>query len=281
MRDSLEERPSVFDQNADAASLPRRRLSAPLLLVGGVIALSVRAGLFEGSGGSSATHLNFLPVHPTSTVSRGVDALNVQQRVNFLNFPLATMFNLLNSLFMMLNTCSSITTSKSKVRLQAAVREYAVGRLTLADISAKYGISQSTISNRARLLGLPKRERGRWRAAEPSQRQKDVLAMVQHHTYAAVGEHFGLSKQRVAQIVSRWSDHNNPAKHAQAEYEIVDKSYVISFRLGGKERSLLKKALKTARFRNLRSPNDVARALVYDFIDATDRKLDDGLVVTV
>lgn len=103
--------------------------------------------------------------------------------------------------------------------------------------------------------------------------------MVKDHTYESVGAQFGLSKQRIAQIVSRWSEENASTGNPPPQYESVDKTCVVSFRLGGRERSLLKNALKTARFRNLRSPNDVARALVYDFIDATDGKLDTGIVV--
>ena len=106
--------------------------------------------------------------------------------------------------------------------------------------------------------------------------------MAKDRTYEEIADQFGFSKQRVHQILKRWSGaeaqqwSNAAAKRNEVN---VYKSHVISFRIGVLEHSLLKQAVNTRYFVGSRSVNQVARALVYHCIEATKGNLESGIVV--
>ncbi len=183
----------------------------------------------------------------------------------------------------MLNACSTKTTLKSEGNLLAAMREYMTGTAKVGEIAARFGVSPATISTRARLLGLPKRRRGRRPHAEPPPRHREIIQLAKDRTYEQIADQFGCSKQRVHQILKRWSgaktEHLSDAV-TKADEENVYKSHVVSFRVGILEHSLLKKAVNTRHFVGSYSVNQVAKALVYHFIEATQGNLESGIVVT-
>ncbi len=175
------------------------------------------------------------------------------------------------------------TPPKSEINLLEAMREYMAGTMKVSEIAARFGVSSATISTRARSLGLPERGRGRRPHSEPPPRHREILQLAEDQTYEEIADRFGFSKQRVHQILQRWSgakaeEWNDAA--TKADEVNVYKSHVVSFRVGILEHSLLKKAVNTGHFVGSHSVNQVARAILYHFIEATRGNLESGNVVT-
>ena len=115
------------------------------------------------------------------------------------------------------------------------MREYLSGTMKVSEIAARFGVSSATISTRARSLGLPERGRGRRPHSEPPPRHREVLQLAEDRTYEEIPDQFGISKQRVHQILKRWSGAKAEQwsdAAAKADEVNVYKSHVISFRVG-------------------------------------------------
>jgi hypothetical protein len=82
---------------------------------------------------------------------------------------------------------------------------YTTGQLRLSESAARAGVSPSTLSMQAKALGLPQRKRGRWKRSEPPLIHRQVIEQTRAEPYEVVGRRFGFSKQRVHQILKRWS----------------------------------------------------------------------------
>jgi len=114
--------------------------------------------------------------------------------------------------------------------------------------------------------------RGRKAAKLPSARHLEILKATKSHTYEEVGQQYGFSKQRVAQIAKRWRDFlpirplaarkqssNYFRPQARTPKEI--RTEVISFRLTTAELQKLQQHVP-----NTKSPNQVARRIVLQVI---------------
>ena len=117
--------------------------------------------------------------------------------------------------------------------------EYQSGRFTNALLARRHGVSLSTISHWARKANLTQKPRGRRSLDKPNATQQEMIELSAHLTLAKIAERFGVSRQRVHQVLKRWSQlrptpppaaevHPNlaPVRHVR---ELKDT--VVSFRL--------------------------------------------------
>lgn len=87
---------------------------------------------------------------------------------------------------------------------RAIVRDYRRGDL-LMDVTKRYGVSFTTVLIAARRAGVKPRKRGRKKAEVPNKRDQKVLAMLKKgRSSSYVAEKFGVSRQMVSSIKSRW-----------------------------------------------------------------------------
>ena len=134
-----------------------------------------------------------------------------------------------------------------------------------SEIAYRHGISASTLTARAKKAGLPLRKRGRWRLTEPTAIQKKILRLARTQTYAEVGFRFGMSKQRVSQLVRRWSGWTAP-KGSEARKTRIQKPRVVSFRVDDASYQRLSELLKHPWFKRLGSTGGAAREIVYQYL---------------
>lgn len=165
---------------------------------------------------------------------------------------------------------------------EAAMCLYSEGELRLVEIAERYGVSPSAISMRAKQLGLKPRARGRWRLGAPVGKQQQVLTLLAQNTQASVARRLGVTRQRIHQIVRRWPSH--VSKQHVEDIEVVPPQrephpHVISFRLSTKANTSLKWARKSLGLSALASRNQVARAIVNNFLMAHERNFNSTTVV--
>lgn len=91
--------------------------------------------------------------------------------------------------------------------MKSALAEYAEGKTTTKTIADKYGVCASTLTVWAQQSGIKLRKRGRTLAKEPTERQKEMLALVPGQSYAEIGKQFGVCKQEVGRTVKRWASY--------------------------------------------------------------------------
>lgn len=152
-----------------------------------------------------------------------------------------------------------------QLRHAPELRDFIQSTETTREIASRHGISQSTLTARAKRAGLPLRKRGRWQLLEPTAKQKQILRLVRTQTYAEVGFRFGMSKQRVSQVVRRWSGWNQPRGRAARENR-RQKPRVVSFRVDDASYDRLHELLKHPWFKRLRSTGGAAREIVYRYL---------------
>ena len=159
-----------------------------------------------------------------------------------------------------------INASTHKLRSSAPeLRAFSEGRETTREIAKRHGISPSALTARAKKAGLPLRKRGRWQLPEPTPKQKKILNMARTHTIAEVGARFGVTKQRVSQVVRRWTGWETTALGVRRKKR-RRKARVISFRVDEASNKCLCELLKHAWFKNLRSTGGAARQIVHKFL---------------
>lgn len=145
------------------------------------------------------------------------------------------------------------------------LRDFITSKETTKEIARRHGISASALTARAKKAGLPLRKRGRWQLLEPTAKQKEILRLARTQTYAEVGSRFGLSKQRVSQLVRRWSDWKGP-NGSEPRKSCRQKPVVVSFRLDDASYKHLRDLLNHPWFKRLGSTGAAAREIVHDFL---------------
>jgi len=117
-----------------------------------------------------------------------------------------------------------------------------------------------------------KSRRGRRAAANPTAEHLQILAATRTRTYEQVGSEFGISRQRVGQIMRRWKKYSpvrplrmqeKPSKKRvdKLPVEKENRIHVVSFRLTESEVELLK-----ARYPDAKSVDRAARGIVSKFL---------------
>ena len=96
--------------------------------------------------------------------------------------------------------------------IERVMREYVARKKPVHVLAHENGITPATLTGWAKKFGVPLRGRGRWRRANPSPQHARMIQLVRTQTYKAVGRRFGLTRQRVHQIIKRW---NTPDASAQ------------------------------------------------------------------
>lgn len=152
-----------------------------------------------------------------------------------------------------------------QLRIAPELRDFVNRKQTTNVIAKRHGISPSTLTARAKKAGLPLRKRGRWHLTEPSPQQKQILQMVESNTYAQVGVRFGVSKQRVSQLVRRWKNWMGRESTGRRGFR-KRKPRIVSFRIEDAAFHRLNHLLKHPWFKNLRSTGGAAREIVYKYL---------------
>jgi hypothetical protein len=116
------------------------------------------------------------------------------------------------------------------------------------------------------------RGRGRRALEVPSEKHFEILAATRTQTYEQVGSLFGISRQRVAQIIRRWKQYS-PVRtlrsreigHAKSAPRLRIKKenriHIVSFRLTDSEVKTLQ-----ARYPEMKSADRAARGIVTRFL---------------
>jgi hypothetical protein len=154
---------------------------------------------------------------------------------------------------------------KNRILNSPELRDFIQSDERTSEIAQRHGISASTLTARAKRAGLPLRKRGRWRLAEPTAEQKAILELVRTHTYAEAGARVGVSKQRVSQVVRRWSQ-GEASPTRRSGVNCRQKTRVISFRVNDDVYRDLCQLLKHPWFKRLRSRGSAAREIVQKYL---------------
>lgn len=99
-------------------------------------------------------------------------------------------------------------TNKIERDTPAIAAAYRAGA-TLTEISAQFGFSPSTVRQALRAADVPMRTRGRvWgRSSQSEQREREIITLRQQgRTCAEIANKFGITRQRVSQIVGRYEE---------------------------------------------------------------------------
>jgi predicted DNA-binding protein YlxM (UPF0122 family) len=96
--------------------------------------------------------------------------------------------------------------------VSAALQEYLRGELYTKEIAKKHGVSPSTITAWATTAGVKLRSRGRHKQDEPTPRQKKIIELAQVLRYDEVGRRFGITKQAVHRVLTRWKHFVKPKR---------------------------------------------------------------------
>lgn len=159
-------------------------------------------------------------------------------------------------------TISKLTVEASR----AAMTDYLAKKKTLNQISQRYGLSPAAITVTAKKLGLPLRNRGRWRLKHPTTLHKKIITTAETKSGRYAAAKFGISKQRVSAIVHRWKGWRTAEK---AKRQLPAKrSYVVSFRIARNSHDQLQRILVHPWFRHWSSPGDAARDILISFLTA-------------
>ena len=116
------------------------------------------------------------------------------------------------------------------------------------------------------------KKRGRVAAAQPHKRHFEILRAIRTQTYEKVGDAFGVSRQRVGQIVRRWKQYSPvrplpaPKRLSKERADLLpvekeNRIHVVSFRLTESEVELLR-----IRYPEMKSIDRAARKIVTKFL---------------
>jgi transposase len=86
----------------------------------------------------------------------------------------------------------------------AALSDYRGSDLTTEEIATKHGISSATLTVWAKKANIALRNRGRKTQTEPTPRQLAIVKLSANFSYEQVGKRFGMKKQSIHRIVTRW-----------------------------------------------------------------------------
>jgi hypothetical protein len=116
------------------------------------------------------------------------------------------------------------------------------------------------------------RKRGRPAISRPNQKHLEILRATRMQTYEQVGAAFGISRQRVGQIIRRWKQYSpvrllrsqkNPLLEPAAGLRVKKENrvHIVSFRLTDAEFQLLQ-----LRYPEMKSADRAARGIVTRFL---------------
>lgn len=159
--------------------------------------------------------------------------------------------------------------------LSPELYEFLTSTETTEEIAARYGIAPSTLTMRAKRAGLPLRQQGRTPQRAPTFVQEQMIQLALERGYQYAASQFGLTKQRIHQIIKRWNRQERPQRKKALKKDGVGrtrgrllKRHVISFRLDGVKMRQLYGELHNQSVKNPRSPSDAAREIVSAFLAA-------------
>lgn len=163
---------------------------------------------------------------------------------------------------------------------ETVMDEYRSGRFTNITLARSHSVSPSTISHWARNANLKQKPRGRRCLDKPSITHQEIIQLSAHLTLAKIAERFGVSRQRVHQILKRWNHlrpppppmakvNSNPApgRRVRALKDRRRRELVICFRLRADELALLRESLPQSVTQSTRSPHKLVRAAVLEKLE--------------
>jgi hypothetical protein len=168
------------------------------------------------------------------------------------------------------------------VNLSPELLEFINSPVSTSEIAARYGISPSTLTVRAKRAGLPLRNRGRHPMKEPTPVQKKILAVAAIYGCQGAALRFDMSKQRVNKLQHRWKEWQaiNTNCGSKTATRRNSDQHTVRFRLDSDSFNQLKKVLQHPWFNRLESTNQAAREIVNTFLFGGTRSLKLSRVVT-
>jgi predicted XRE-type DNA-binding protein len=151
---------------------------------------------------------------------------------------------------------------------------YGNSDITLAEIAASGGVSQSTVSLWAKQSGLPLRGRGRNALKVPTEDQRQILRWLETQTFQQVASKLCVSKAYIGHLVQRWCDwirENNlrigrdrkkTSRPKEPRLPRDPKVFVLSFRLTAAQLNQLTYARSRARRSDHPSLHRFARSVL-------------------
>jgi hypothetical protein len=154
--------------------------------------------------------------------------------------------------------------------LMSALVECVCSNDTAMAIAQRYCIHPSTLSHYSKVVGLPKRRRGRRPNSQPTSMHQKILDLAKTHGLAGTARRIGVSKQWISYVVKKWGP---GLKGPREPVEIVTPSprkhgprtVIVSFRLSDEEWQQLVSA-KPKLASQKWSPGNHARAMVLEQI---------------
>ena len=151
-----------------------------------------------------------------------------------------------------------------------AVQEYQSGQYTNQELANRHGVSLSTIANWIRRSGGPRKPHGPRPLEEPSPTHRQIIELSAELSGHEIARRFGLSPQRVHQILERW-EHLRPERPKTPSRPTAGqvrrkrrelRSQIVSFRLTSKQTEFVRAALMTWGFGNRLSNSAACRAVL-------------------
>jgi hypothetical protein len=164
---------------------------------------------------------------------------------------------------------------------QVAIKEYESGLFKNKELARRHRVSPSTITVWARRAGLAPRRRGRHRLSEPTGIHRRMLELSCVLTGAKIADRFEVSRQRVHQVLKRWS-HLRPARTqvvqpAQAPRPLrcarAVKDTIISFRLSSPQVNRINDVMGTLELSKKVSQNQACRLVLLAALGCSPMKL--------
>ena len=167
--------------------------------------------------------------------------------------------------------CSANQLSSTEVA--EILQDYRDPTVFVQRISKKHRVSAAVIATLVRQVGMSPRPRGRKPAAEPTAFQRKILVAARNQTLEAVGNRFGRTRQRVAQICGRWREYfpNGKRNLPLSRRAVIPsgpkmraplRSEIVCFRLASPEIAALKTSMKLAGLPTTVSVGAGARAVL-------------------
>lgn len=143
-------------------------------------------------------------------------------------------------------------------------RESGHGTNNLHACIVSANVENAKVKSRATL-----KKRGRTAAARPHKRHIEILRAIRTQTYEKVGDAFGVSRQRVGQIVRRWKQYSPVRPLRMPSEKCADllpvkkenRIHIVSFRLTESEVESLR-----VRYPEAKSIDRAARGIVSKFL---------------
>jgi transposase-like protein len=159
---------------------------------------------------------------------------------------------------------------------KVAVTELQSGRVTNSELARRYGVTPATISQWAKSIGLSPRRRGRRPMERPNAKHCEIIELAGVWNGSAIARHFGVSRQRVHQILKRWShprrvgiripDHTHSSTRSEPRRDLRER--IICFRLTSRQLERAIELLSDLGFHTRMSNNAACRALLLSALDA-------------